>query len=489
MSSRYSAFEIEAPLSPQSPEHKVTAMSKISRIIAASLMCVFCIVNIVLLLLILTNHAFALTDETFIKLMPIIDYITINLNTPSITQIARVDSGASCPPGFSPEKLTSWPGSLEGCFCPGKYQVSQGKCTAEDLNIGCYKVPSLDSQILWSWNHDDYCIKRLKNHYIKPLKTSCSKNYIDCGRMCVQNTESCPITNLSLVETASIDQNNAAIEKIDLSDGRSLIISRDLASQPIYTLETSFHDKPCLEPAYIPAIAEGNYPLLNIPTHTGCGEYGIDESSIVLESLNMTKLFEQNALTTVEKLPLYLERENTAEAYLVARPRFAVSTSDFCQSLDFRSLGILNDLIASFKKFVIGGTIFPLIAVIGFWVFLMYLLFDQGSRKFPKKATKKWVPWAIFSACFIILMIYCHSLSDENDEILNQQSFYAYLGSTNCFENQEISNALASFSKHIPTGASSIMGYGDTIFWVSIIFYFGAVAVKGYHLASTYYNG
>ncbi len=197
----------------------------------------------------------------------------------------------------------------------------------------------------------------------------------------------------------------------------------------------------------------------------------------------------QNSLTSVENLPLYLTQESQAEAYLVARPRLALKKTTVCQSLDVRSISVLEDLVASFKKFVIGGTIFPLIVVAGFSVFLMYLFFEHGSKKFPKRVTKKWVPWAVFAACFVILMIYCHSLSDENQDILDQKSFYADLGGLNCFENGEISEALVTFSEHIPIGASNILGYSGAIFWVSIVLFFGAAGIKGYHLVSKYYHG
>ena len=484
MSGRYSAFEIESPISPK----ETRDLSKSARLVVSSLMCLFCVANIILLLLILFNHSSSTNDDDFVKLMPIIDYITANLNTAPITQISITDSITNCPSDYVAQKLTAWPGSIEGCYCPEKSLILQGKCTSEKMREGCYRVPSLDSQILWLWNNDVYCIKRLGNYYLKPVTESCSNDYLNCGRMCVHSQEACPITTLKIKDTDKINQNDTTIEKVTLSDNKTLVISRELTSPPIYTLETSFHDKPCLEPAYIPAIKESNYPLLNIPSYSGCGEFGDDESSVILDNMDMNDLFKQNSLTSVENLPLYLTRESEAEAYLVARPRFALKKTSVCQSLDVRSISVLENLISSFKKFVIGGTIFPLIVVAGYSVFLMHLLSDQGSKKFPKRATKKWVPWAIFSACFIVLMIYCHSLSDENQDILDQKDFYAYIGSLDCFENDEISEALVTFSEHIPTDASNIMGYSDAIFWISIVLYFGAVGIKGYYLFARYYH-
>ena len=468
MATRYSSFDIETTLNIQGPTKKIV---RVSNLITSCLMCLFCLVNIILLLIILTSHL-STVNKNVTELMPMVDYISNNLKSAPVMDIELAKNN-KCSSNETFTVLSTWPGTVKGCYCKATGVIYAGQCTKSD-KAKCSEVNPTDPKAISVWNTDSYCLRRADsaNYYIKPFEGNCSTKYNDCGMFCVKSEASCPITNLTIIEDNNAGENQ---ESLSLTQGRVLVISRDKTALPIYNMEISFHDKPCLQPEHLPVGNITNYLLLNIDNLQGCGLYGVDYSGQIIETSKVSNVIKDNKLTNVENLPLYISTEGNSDVYLLTRPRLSLSSQNKCQILLVPDSSSVKLELFPFRSWVIASSIIPLIAMSIYAMYLAYISFDEIRRKYYRSKIKKLASWVIFTGCFLGMIAYNRILSEENAEIVEQQTIYSDIAASNCFEDVRISNALSEFAVSIPKGTENVMDYVSVMFWSSIFFYVSAI--------------
>jgi len=472
MTTRYTSFDIETP----HPVHsRYRTISKYSNPIVSCFMCLFSVVNFLMLLIILTRYTFSF-DQDFSKLLPTIDYISENLDSPPITSIQK-STNLACPSGYTLQKLITWPGTIKGCYCPQRGSIYPGDCASGDSGV-CQTVDPVEDKDLFIWNNDAYCVKRSQKYLLKPYNQSCPSGYNDCQNFCVKQGESCPITSLRIIGQSGETAN--ANESITLSQNRALVINRnEVGLEPLYNLKISFYDMPCLQVDYLPTTnAQGtNYVLLNIPTYSGCGSFGFDNSTEILESINALTVFNQNKFTSIEKLPLYLEQQKEASAYLVTVPKVSIQRSQHCQDLAIqKDIDTIKDHIEAFQGWLIVGSVLGIVCMFVYWIYLVYLIANGGVRKFYLNLTRKVISWCVFSAAFALILIYNRLLAFHDQKIIDQKAYYAELGTSNCFDTS-LSAIFIEFSQHISTSTTEVMRYINTMFWSSLGFYIASALI------------
>ena len=479
MSSRYSSFNVEGQSQAVTPFKR---FSRVSNYIASCFMCLFCVMNIVFLIIVLSKHSFTFHPK-FTELMPFVDYIAVNLRTSPIMNIALADIYKNCPSDYTLLTLAAWPGTTTGCFCPNTGKIYSGQCVRADLK-DCHVVNPVPIQLIDIWNTESYCIRRIlhTNYSFKTYEANCPEGDVDCGEICVKEELFCPITSLSIVGSETVNSNDQEdeTESIELTQGRTMIIDRSVANQTLYNIEISMNDKPCLQPGYLPVSSQDNYPLLNILNYQGCGQYGVDNSASIIETLSFSQVISENRLVDIQSLPLYMEQQGNSNTNLVLRPRISLSSRKECDVIDTQSLIQIREVVYTFKKWIIGGTLLPLLLVIIYGVYLAYLFFNEKRRKFAKKATTHWVSWLAFTACLISVLMYNQTLIAQNNSIETQKNFFIYIGAANCFEDPNISAALGTFEDYIPQGTVSFSKYADGMWWASVSFYVITIVLTMY---------
>ena len=242
-----------------------------------------------LLILLLCWTYISNSGDEFLLSGSAINQINKNLHLAPIQNIFL--SSEECPSDYETATLGRWGGSIDGC------SSSTGRPTTY---CSFYNIQRIHPFSLSKWKEDyNICIQRQTEF---TYSTQCEQGFRKCGpNLCIKSNQECPITQV----------------KINVEN--TLQVSRNLNEQPLIAIEFSYYDKPCLAQDFA-QIKKSPYPLLK--QKYGCGKYGIDENTIVLDSQPEMDFYQNNQMEWVlAKLKRYSHSIEGDQVKLVARKR------------------------------------------------------------------------------------------------------------------------------------------------------------------------
>ena len=247
-------------------------------------------------------------DFKYTKSILFIHYLANNLVQPPIMDL-RIE--ALCDSGYEEIPIGEWPGIKQNAT---NESLPEENCQYDPVSK-LKRVP----RTLWSWRDLKICA-RYPEEYIFTLE-ECPSGFRKCQNdLCISEyEEKCPLT-LIRVQYGKFE-NVASI---------MMEVARDRKEKPLISLEYSQTKTPCYASDAVPK-SEKVHPQLNICF--GCGLYGQDNNSIVIDSMKEYVFLGENRLffeDLEDVAPGYLGYIANNTAYLLGRRRVSLRQSQEC---------------------------------------------------------------------------------------------------------------------------------------------------------------
>jgi len=309
---------------PQRPHHETSTLHEASPLLNFTLFygLIFSVLGFLIIILISIY-------ELRLSLMPELSpgpfqYISENLKADPILDIQILDNESSCPLGFEPLVLNTWPGTLDGCLCQNGALVAS---TCQQLNSQQCKsdIPSTNPVDMHAWRGSIWCGKRavLENDYIK--KAVCPSENKECypGGCFIKD---CPITK---VEISSTQTNNKLSKQGSDGKERYIILTRTQGEMPLIAFKITPNDMPCFDQNVLQSPI---YPLLNVTEKENCGKYGLDSSfSVGLDSQSSYQSFIENSFPqNIMDLPHFQTNSQQSQSILSWRIKMKTAQKEYC---------------------------------------------------------------------------------------------------------------------------------------------------------------
>ena len=378
--------------------------------------------NILLTILIIYTIYYATTIQgNYKNMIGVVDYISLNLRTSPIADI--VITSSNCPSEYEEKTLATWPGT------------NQGKKSAETIK---------------RWYDVKFCIKRYSKFEII-YRYACGSGFKKCGNyLCVSSNENCPLTDIT-IELSKNDIEGTML--VDFPGDRFLRLYRDEDSQPLVDIMISFRDLPCID-ASASVYRNNSYKLLN-SGESSCGKYGIDNESLIIDSLREEELYHYNGfLNKINDLPKYLETINNSKAHLVSRHRLSLKSYYECyRAENFEKIDEIGHKLSDTDT-----TFDTIIYISAFVEFMLLVDYFSMKEKEYRNLNRSLVienfrrKLLIIAYCVIqlVLGILVWLLTQSNIRSLSQ-TYYQFeeIAQLKCFNNNEVIAALDDASEEI----------------------------------------
>ena len=244
----------------------------------------------------------------------------INCNHPMISDIKVISAEDDCDAGYEDKGIGTWAGTVSGCHQPSSGTISRKPCPRKPTHIA-----QRPSRTLHQWKNSKFCIKSIQNYrefnktaFNEKTPQKCAAEPSD---FYIPNGQNCPISDIRVVSQSTTIP--PGYKSQPLSDGNYLIFTTN-ASDPHNLVEINIElsNKPCLNPMVSPPrLFHEAYPLSR-KSEEGCGKYGSDEDTVILDTTNPLTLYHENGLkATQEKLPSWKVYHQQEQVVLYAKFR------------------------------------------------------------------------------------------------------------------------------------------------------------------------
>eukprot|EP01017_Pseudomicrothorax_dubius_P002578 TRINITY_DN10133_c0_g1_i5.p1 TRINITY_DN10133_c0_g1~~TRINITY_DN10133_c0_g1_i5.p1 ORF type:complete len:472 (-),score=89.52 TRINITY_DN10133_c0_g1_i5:95-1510(-) len=256
-----------------------------------------------------------------------------------INSLAFAKNGV-CPEGMTLEELTTWPGTVSGCYCPTQQfnDLRRGTCaTEEKLKYACRTIPSKKQIALTKWNAFSFCSKRVPSFTLRKHGEICAEGKKDCSSsLCIPKDSECPITSISLNKPDPNGANETTVE----SNGDRIYMYKTYDAPPLLQLSV-LPGQACFNPSHQAKRKLEAYPLLSVGEdwNQGCGKLGEDaDNARTLDSTTEESFLVHGAKLDVDALPKYSSFLKE-KVYLVAEQQIPLDTRKAeCLSIDYSGL-------------------------------------------------------------------------------------------------------------------------------------------------------
>jgi len=238
----------------------------------------------------------------------VIDYMQRNLNAPPISELLTIVG--KCPTNYEQITLGHWPGTI----------------SEQDGEISLYPIP------LYNWKNQTFCARHNKDYEF--TLHNCKEGYRKCQEfLCVSTDELCPITGIHYEKEINKNENITLTNNEIIIGNRLYTLERNSADEPLIFIEISFYGIPCFAIDRIPE--KPSPPNKYLRANLGCGKFGFDPSTRLVDSISELKLYEDNSLKSkLETIPGYMESIEGEIVYLAFRLRIELRDLDLCYEED-----------------------------------------------------------------------------------------------------------------------------------------------------------
>ena len=254
------------------------------------------------------------------------DMIDVWKNNYIITDIA-LTSTTKCPSGYSLAYNFQWPGLNNLCSCPSTqnyditYSAFLGQCSQNDLlQSSCINSNAIPTQNLNLWrNYKRLCVKYGSDtFYSMPINCGNQSGYQVCGtgdtRICVKNSEACPISSL-IVSTSGLGTSN--FKSISIDSTNYVYYRYDQNSFPVAYFKITndyfcgFHAK---------NFAPNQALFLYSTSNADFDCQAVDRDFRIVDSMGLSDFLTINNLTdSLTAIPSYPQATNEYSTYLGSR--------------------------------------------------------------------------------------------------------------------------------------------------------------------------
>ena len=495
-----------------------TLKGKIIKLSAVAL-CMFICASIVLAIVVFVEAAIVSSASS--PMVGVLEFIEENIKTPPIADI-RIGNGSQCSSGYHQVQVGVWPGTDTGCFCPSSsyHQLTRGACDNSsdyylaskykdnatalrssppkekqlwdltEIIIGndddygysgyyprCHTIHSKPSRKLTTWRSHSFCVSYYASSDYKWTGKSCGAGFQRCQPgLCVKSTLECPVTSL---DYSQMSYTSGGYSRTSVN----LNVTRDSSQPGLLKLQVEQDGAPCLANSYKPATSDyPYYPLLS-STPSGCGKYGSDDASILLDSEPETDLYNENGLSyTVSQLPGYSYYLSGRKTSLYGRQRLEVNAkSDSCLQLEtiyFKEaasgIAAIGGAVILLALFAMCCGCFSCCCAASEFQGSTQSLWDMGKKMNFLSCVGVTIVMILFTVAYV-------SVESAHTKIAGSSEYFKGVQNLNCFKNPQIGQALEDFAD-TPKTADSV---GSTVMMsFSILLVLYAVYLIGFIIVS-----
>lgn len=407
-------------------------------------------------------------------------YTVHNLNSDPIMEILPVSLNSSCPQNFLPLNLGNWPGTENGCSCPGE-SIEEGKCQKSDKG-NCEDVFALDDVDIYGWGGSFWCARRalLNVDYVK--EAVCPPGFTECSLgICIKEGLECPISSISLID------NGSDVEYKLEGYNKYLTVSRTIGQAPLVEIDITLNNIPCFSANRMALGTQQPYLLLNFKS-TGCDKYGLDDKfSFKIDYKNQEQVLQDNNFSDqILSLPGYQAVLQNTPAVLSGRNRIPVANKGNCLSINAI---LLDEARVSTNAAQLTISILSIIALILHVLIVNSLLIAISRQRrdkccidiFRGRNPKVWfkcfsclgfIEILSFIAALVLLFYFRSVITKSN-------SYIQELLSSECFQEWQPKTVIQDYSKLLESSTTEALKYFLALVGISVVTYIPVITLNG----------
>jgi len=415
-----------------------------------------CVFPCSILILFFLYSIYITLDVEKIPADAVIDYLQHNLNMHPITYIRTTDT--DCPENFEEVVLGNWPGVF-----------SEG-----DGKPGSGPIP------LHFWRDEIFCIQRLEN--FKYTLDECPEGYKRCQPdLCIFESDICPITGIKFLKQLPDGVNGDKpkenyeremyFQQGNIAIGDKLYsIERNVDSHPIVDIQVSFYGPPCYALDKIPQ--KKTPPYRTMRAQYGCGEYGADTHTHLVDSMSEYDLYEDNTIDRqLADIPGYLETIEGEIVYLAFRPRVKLANDQICYQDDY---GVTKESAGELFENVISHDV-TLISLMGIQLFILAYCFvgsccvgcgDTETKENMHEFNRLTFIFTLLAEFIFVVALFI-LVGWNAQELKIADTSLNNLLTQNCLQDAELSAAGTDFHENLGDIPEDVSSY---VLWIVLAF-------------------
>ena len=272
-------------------------------------------------------------------------------------------------------------------------------------------------------------------------------------------------TKSTTTATAETKNANGLRTKITIDSQHELRLFRRTSVSPITTFSLTYDSLPCLANNRLPMPNSSEvYPLLNkIPT--GCGDYGNDFDSAMIDMLPEEEVYLENGMTyRLYELPEYEKFIKNNALVWSSRPRVHLSTLPSCFQLQVSNADTVTELETKLNEM---NVIYLAIAI----VFGLLGVGAAGLMIWNKEAFGDWVGLVMIPIALVIaatMYYFTSQLKTEKENSAEISKYLVNLAKRNCFANSVIDTAIKDLATSLPEYIDQSIENGTVLFYLYV---------------------
>ena len=258
-----------------------------------------------------------------------------------------------------------------------------------------------------------------------------------------------------------------------IANSSSLLVFKRNPGQPyLYKFAISFYDRPCLNPyAYPVSKILGGYPLMKI-NEEGCLYYGNLDTSLTIDELAISYVFDDNNLTNnISNLPWYSNYTNGQNAYLIGLLQFSINKNLFpCQDMNVQNLYALNAYEKDFDYMItsLGMTEIALALLLSIFYAIEISFrkkFDDDDNRVIGITVVAQIIYLASCIVYIAFGVYIYSRDIENFQ--PKANYFETISTLNCFDDNTVNIAFRDFYRKMGTNFNGVVYFSKILMILS----------------------
>jgi hypothetical protein len=380
-----------------------------------------------------------------------IDYLYMNINAQPLHNLT-VTSSTNCPKGLDPYVIGTTTGTIKGCSCTDINAVLKGTCNGDSTCTQYEETPGED--ILY-WKNVSFC-----SSYFSMIKeVDCkSAGYSTCYPGFCFDGAVCP--SITQIKKYDFQYNNFSLK---LGTNTYINLNQSVDEPPIFSIGVSLYGRPCFD-AYSLPYSTVYYPLVpNAPL--GCGRYGEDNNSFIIDNSTQLSIYAANNLSNpYTNFSGYLGTMELTPMYLIGRKKIAINATLECLNNQYTQFVDISYYLFKFNEvtsfWLLLGLCLHTTLLFGSWIMYYYMRSEltPASQIFQKRTFQIfYLSLVILEDTNFVLMLF--RMFYYRTQLIDAEGFFEDLLAEYCFPQPQIVLVLSDYADLLNSTVDELLLY------------------------------
>lgn len=415
-------------------------------------------------------------------------FITDTIYSKPLVNLTIVNENSRCPSDFEPLLLGTYPGTSKGCYCDSSMESFPRYCkNDETISKSCMNIPSTSHANITTWKGFKFCGKYASEFAISNGK--CPEGMVKCSPgYCYPEKEPCPVTFIKVASKLEYQQSPeqfpaVSLSKYELDAENILVIGNEINSTGILQILISAGNLPCLDDKEIPARVNGKYFPLSSRRETGCGIYGEDETSIVVDRAPELKIYSENGLIeSVHGVPNLAQFYMGQELILTTRGKYDLVQKSACLSGEYKHFSEGSEIIEKIDQLTwiccTIALIFNSLLMVINLVLGLYISVILRSKRLIKRLKAiidsriyTYYITIIWTLLLLILIVQWEYYRKYKRMLFDFRESFAGITENECFKQKNVNGVFHSFKGVVKDTNLALENFSLNLFLLNLIGY------------------